>query len=209
MKKSFSLFELILSLTIISIISFSFFYSKKTISENKINIATDRLILYLKQTRLQALIDSQHNPSDKLWHKKRWTLSFFKCHKNMGGIYYVIYSDKNKKGHPNKEESLKDPLTNRYIYSSNSCKEESNTSKYVLLTKEFNINSIEVSCKSDNSLGKISFGYDGKIYNKLSSNEKEDKKYEIKEPCKIRLIDKKGKEAEIIIEKNGGYIYKI
>lgn len=209
MKRSFSLLELTLTLTFISILSFSFFYTKKTLFPSKIDIAANRLILYIKQTRLQALIDSQYDPSDNLWYRKRWTLKFFRCNKNIGGIYYSIFSDKNKKGHPNKYESLKDPLTNRYIYSSNSCKGESDTSKYVLLTKEFDIINVEVSCKSDNSLGKISFGYDGKIYNKLSTKENEDKKYELKEPCKIKIINKKAEEREIIIKSEGIEVYKI
>ncbi len=88
MKRSFSLLELILTLTFICLVSISFFFTKESIFENKIDIATNRLILYLKQTRLQALLDSQYSPTDNLWHKKRWTLKFFRCNKNIGGIYY-------------------------------------------------------------------------------------------------------------------------
>ncbi|SKB68154.1 hypothetical protein [Malaciobacter marinus] len=208
-KKSYSLIELLFALTLITIISASF-YSNISLDKFQSNIdhATNRLILYLKQTRYQALIDSNVDENQEKWHKKRWTLKFFDCREKVGGLYYVIYSDKNMKGHPNKQESLKDPLSSKYIYSSNKCLVDNDTSKYVLLTKEFGIEKIDVSCKMDSSLGKISFGEDGFVYKKLSNNKNEHYKYKINKPCIIKLYDKNNSTREIVIEHSTGYIYK-
>lgn len=210
-KKSFSLLELIFVLTLITIITASFYSntSFEKLKDDNIDIATNRLVLYLKQTRYQALLDDKKELDEQKWHKKRWTLKFFECDKSIGGIYYVIYSDENLKGHPNKSESLKDALSNKYIYSSNSCVNSYDTSKYVLLTKVFGIQKVDVSCKMDSSLGKISFGSDGWVYKKLSTNENEHYKYRLTKPCIIKLIDKYNNKREIVIEHESGYIYKI
>lgn len=205
MKTSFTLIETILTLFLITIIS-SFFYFKT--SNNKIDIAVDRLLLYLKQTRYQALIDNKEENNNPLWHKKRWTFKFFRCKKNVGGLYYSIYSDENMKGHPNLDESLIDPLTQKRVYSTNACKESSDTSKYVLLTKEYGINSIDISCNMTSSIGQISFGSDGKVYAKLSSNKYAKSEYEIKNKCKIVMKAQENEDRSIIIEGNTGYIYK-
>lgn len=116
MKKSFSLLELILVIALISIIIYFF---KPNIQINKSKEAANRIVLYLKQTRYQALIDDKEDSLNKLWHKKRWTFKFFRCKQSVGGVYYIIYSDENMKGHPNIDESMNDPLTNKKIYSSN------------------------------------------------------------------------------------------
>ncbi|WP_320034997.1 type II secretion system protein [Halarcobacter sp.] len=205
MKKSYSLIELILVIFLISILYYSISLNNHN---NKLDELTNRIVLYLKQARYQALIDNKKEKNQELWHKKRWTLKFFNCKKSVGGIYYVIYSDSNMTGHPNLDESLKDPLTKKRIYSSNSCETNEKTSKYVLLTKEFNIKDVFISCNNTSSIGQISFGSEGKVYSKLSSKENESDEYEIKERCKIEIRTKENERREIIIEGRSGYVYK-
>ena len=139
MKKSFSLLEIVLVISLIAFL-YTIFIPKTKI--NNLDELTSKLSLYLSHLRYKALIDNKYDLDDPLWHKKRWTLKFFRCKENVGGIYYVMYSDKNKSGHPGAEDSLKDPLTNKYIYSSNNCNENNTNSKYVLITKEFGIKDV-------------------------------------------------------------------
>ena len=81
------------------------------------------------------------------------------------------------------------------------------SNKYVLLTKEFGIDDIEISCNNTKSLGQISFGNDGKVYSKLSSYENENFKYEIKNRCIIKLKSEDKGFKEIIIEPFTGYSF--
>ena len=204
MKKAFSLLELLLIIFIFVIIGSFFNFNYK---ENNLEHAANRLTLYLKQVRYQALIYNQKDNEDELWHKKRWTLKFFRCNKDVGGLYYSIYSDDNKTGHPSLKESLNDPLTNKKIYSTNKCEYKNNTSKYVLLTKEFGITDIQISCNSTSSLGQISFGSNGKVYTKLSPYDNESKEYELKKRCTITLINEKDNKKRLYVEPKTGYIY--
>ncbi len=196
MKKSFSLLELILVIFLISFI-YTTFIPKK--ADYKLKEITHKISLYLSYLRYQALIDDKYDLKQEEWFKKRWTLKFFNCNKSVGGIYFVMYSDKNMKGHPNQNESLKDPLTNKYIYSSKFCKENPKNSKYVLLTKNYDIKKVEVSCNNTSGIGQISFGSDGKIYTKLSK----EKEYQLKNSCHITFINKKNQKTQININKNG------
>lgn len=204
-KKSFSLIELIVALILLSFISYS---AISYYQPNSLEIVSNRLLIYLKQVRLQAFINDKFSSDDMLWHKKRWTLKFFRCRASVGGLYYVIYSDENQTGHPSSLESLKDPLTKKYIYSSNSCTSSELNSPYVLLTQQYDISDVNVSCNSTNSLGQVSFGADGRVYSKLSSEDGEFFEYEINELCTIKIIHKSGNFKEIIIENKTGYIYK-
>ena len=131
MKKSFSFLEIILVVSPLGFI-YTIFIPKNKI--NKLDEIANRLSLYIAYTRLKAMLDDKYEDTDPLWHKKRWTIKFFRCRNTEDGIYFVIYSDKNKTGHPSEEDSLKDPLTNKLIYSSNYCQENTKNSKYVLLT---------------------------------------------------------------------------
>ena len=205
MKKAFSLLEVLLIILLLGFL-YTAFIPKTQV--NKIDEVANRLVLYLKQTRYKALINDKFDLNDEYWHKKRWTLKFFNCRKNVGGIYYSIYSDKNTSGHPSIEDSLKDSLNLKNIYSTNYCKENKNNSKYVLITKNFNIDSVRVSCNKTNSLGQLSFGSDGKIYSKLSNIPNDNSSYEIMNKCKIKLIHTSGEERTIILESKTGYIYK-
>lgn len=205
MKKSFNLLELVLVLTLLGLL-YTFFIPQTKI--DKLEELTNRINIYLSYLRVQSLIDSQYDEST-LWHKKRWTLKFFRCRESVGGIYFSIYSDKNKSGHPSLDESMKDPLTNKHIYTSNLCKESNQNSKYVLLTKNYNIEKVELTCNNTSGLGQISFGEDGKIYSRLSNIENEFQEFEITKTCKISFFDKNDRTKELIIYPKTAYSKKI
>jgi len=203
MKKSFTLLELILVILILSILYMAFVPNTKI---NKLNELKENLTLQIKHLRYKSLTDSKYTKEEN-WQKENWTIKFFRCKQEVGGLYYVIYSDENRKGHPNQSESLKDPLTNKFIYSSNSCKENSDNSKYTLLTKNYNIKNVNISCNKTDSLGQISFSFEGKVYSKLTSNIDEQEKYEIKESCILEFIDKNNNDFSILIENKTAYIH--
>lgn len=202
MKKSYSLLELIFTITLIALL-YSFF-TLNIKNENKIDDLTNKIVLYLNQVRLNAMLDDKYSYEEDLWFKKRWTIKFFRCRSSVGGVYFSIYSDTNLSGHPSFEDALIDPLTNKRVYSSNFCEENEKNSKYVLLTKNYNIESVIVSCNSTSSLGQISFGSDGKIYSKLSNEPTEMYNFEILEPCFIEFKDKNGDKRSIKIENTTG-----
>ena len=136
MKKSFSILELVVVISLLALL-YTLFLPKNKI--NYLDELTNRIELYISYTRQKALIDEKYDLKDSTWHRKRWTIKFFRCRESEGGLYYSIFSDNNKSGHPSAEDSLKDPLSGKNIYSSNQCKENSSNSKYVLLTKNFKI----------------------------------------------------------------------
>jgi hypothetical protein len=198
-KKSFSLIELIFAISLISLISSNSITKNNT---NKLNQAADKLKLYLNYTRYIAYLDNKYDPNDPYWYKKRWTLKFRNCYKSIGGVYFSVFSDINEGGRINKLETLKDPINNKYLYS-NGCKDDTlyDKSKYVLLTKQFDIVDVKLSCYNGSGLGYLSFGVDGKVYSELGDNPKQ-----ILEPCIITLKSKDNNTKSITVEPTG-YIY--
>jgi len=202
MKKSFSLIELTIVLTLIAIVLSIAIPKQKN---SKLDLAVDKLVLYLNYTRYIALIDNKYDIDDKEWEKKLWSLKFQRCSKEKDGLYFVVFSDESGgTGAFKKSETLKDPLNNKYLYSGYDCEPSKNESKNILLTKEYNIAKVEVSCNTTSTIGQISFGYDGKIYSSLGMNIKK-----IMEPCIITLDDFYGNKAKIKIEPETGYIHKL
>ena len=171
----------------------------------KLDLAINQLKTHLQLTRKLALQDDKFDEDNDYWHRKRWTLKFRNC-KNRSGIYYIIYSDKNGKGHPNKGESIKDPLTHKYLFSSYKCEPNQDESKYILLSKEYDIDKVYMSCNHTKSLGQISFGSDGTPYYKLSTKSSQAYKYELKRACEVRLSSQDGSRS-LYIEPTTGYIY--
>ncbi|RBQ28946.1 type II secretion system protein [Aliarcobacter vitoriensis] len=204
MKKSFFLIEFIIVIVILGII-YSIFTPKKYI--NKLDEVTNRILIYLHFTRFKALSDDVYSEEkdskgDNLWYKGRWTMKFMRCSENKGGgIYFRIYSEKNDKGHAGQKESLKDPLSNKYIYNTNACNNNIENSPFVLL-KNYDIKKVDISCNSTDSLGQISFGEDGKVYSRIS----EAYDFEIKKPCIIKFISNSNDFREIVIHPNSGFI---
>lgn len=205
-KKSFTILEILIVLLIGMMIYLSVIPNTQNTKSAQF---TDKLLFYIKQVRYQAMIDDKFDLNKELWHKQLWTLKFLKCRTNIGGIYFSIYSDINLTGKINKEDSLLDPLTNTYLYSSNYCSENSSNNSDTLLTKNYDIESLELTCNDTTSLGQISFDNKSNVYSKLSNESSDFKDYILKDKCNIKITDKMGNQKNIIIESNTGYSYKI
>ena len=205
-KKSFSLIEIIFSITLIALISSQILH-KNTFSN--LQLAANKIIIHLKLTRYTAMLDNKYKTNDSLWFRERWTMKFQNCSKKVGGIYYVIYSDKNHGGGINKTETLKDLLTDKYLYSNYDCKASANESKYILLTKEYGVTNIDISCNSTSTNGQITFDHNGVAYSRISTKSDEKDKYKIKSRCYIKLFDIDNNSQTIVIEGNTGYIHKL
>lgn len=93
MKKSYFLLEIVLTISLIAFL-YNLFIPKNKI--NNLEEVTNKISLYLSYTRFKAFIDDKFDLEDNLWHKKRWTIKFFRCRESEDGIYYSIYSDNNK-----------------------------------------------------------------------------------------------------------------
>jgi hypothetical protein len=168
-------------------------------------MATDKIILYLNYARYIAFIDNKFDINDDEWERKRWSLKFQNCANTNDGMYYVVYNDMSGgTAHFKKSECLKDPMNNKYLYVQSNCEPSSNESKNILLTKEFGIKKVEISCNTTTTIGQISFGNDGKIYSSLGTNIKE-----IITQCTIKLFNEDDNFTTIAIEPKTGYIHKL
>jgi len=207
-KKSFTLIELIFVISLIAI-STTFILPKNNML--KIILAKQQIITHLKYTRYIALLDNKYNHDDIYWYKKLWNMKFLNCNKNVGGIYYVIYSNtiKPNKWYISKEETLIDPFTSNYIYSTSKCQQDSlyDKSKYILLSDYYDIQNIIISCNKTSSLGQIYFDNNGSAYSYIDNNYDYINENKIKNNCYITLIDIYKNEQNITIEANTGYIY--
>lgn len=202
-KKGFSLLEIIFVVLLLAIVSTQVIPKNPT---SKLQLAVNKMVLYLNYTRYIAHIDNKFDINDSQWERKRWTLKFQNCDSSIGGLYYIVYSDMSGgTAHFKKEETLKDPLNGKYLYS-NGCQKDSvgDKSKYVLLTQEYGVTKVDVSCNTTDTIGQISFGYDGRIYSRLGTDIKE-----IEEQCIITLYDQNNDSASISVEAKTGYIGKI
>lgn len=201
MKRAFSTLELIMVISLITIV-LSITIPKSNIS--KLQLATNKLMLYLNYTRYIAFIDDKYNVDDIEWEKKRWSLKFQNCSSSDDGFYFVVFSDTSGgTGHFKKAETLKDPMNNKYLYSGYDCEPNKDESSDILLTKKYGIVSIDISCNTTDTIGQISFANDGKIYSQLGNNIQE-----ITQTCYIKLSDKNRQSTTIVIEPKTGFIHK-
>lgn len=205
MRKSLTLIEVVFVILIIAIL-YTLSFPKKL--DSKLQDATSYLITYLNYTRYLALIDEKYDPYDNLWFRKMYRLRFENCSSSVGGFYFISFSDENKTGHAKKEDSIRDPLTYKHLYSRYTCDPKEDESKYILLTKEFGITKIHISCNSTTSIGQIIYGSDGKIFSRVGTNPSDEGKFEIENRCFIQLYDKNNNQSTIIIEPKTGYAYQ-
>lgn len=200
-RDSFSIIELI---TLVVIIALVLIIALPNTNNSKLQLVSQKIELYLNYIRYVAFIDNKFTQDDSEWEKKRWSLKFQRCSNPEDGLYFVAFSDEfGGTGAFKKVDTLKDPLNNKYMYSGYDCIPSHNESENILLTKQYGITKVEVSCNTTATIGQISFGFDGKIYSQLGTNIKE-----ITKPCLITFYDLKGEYSQIILEPKTGYVHK-
>jgi Tfp pilus assembly protein PilE len=201
-KKSFTLLEIVVVLILISLV-IVIAYPKKQI--DNLHLASQKLLIYLNYTRMIALMDNKFTYNDTQWEKKLWTLKFQRCSKAEDGLYFVVYSDESGgTAHFKKSETMKDPLNNKQLYMQSDCIAKDDESKNVLLTKNYGVSSVELSCNTTTTIGQISFGYDGNIYSSLGQNIQK-----VTQPCIITIKDDEMNRNQIQIEPFTGFIHKL
>lgn len=186
MKKSaFSLYEVIFIIIIVGILSTLSTPTKKI---TNLEILALQIKEHIWLTRLKAMSDNIYTHQNKdIWHKSRWSIKFMNCDSSVGGIYYVVYKDENLKGSPNKTECVVDPVSKKYLYSNNDCVATEDEDHRILITKEYDISKIIVSCNQTTTIGQLAFGRFGEVYTKLSDSSTDNL---LKEDCFIDLYNK-------------------
>jgi type II secretory pathway pseudopilin PulG len=109
MKKSFTLFELIIIIIVVGILASAIIPKMQT---NNLNQAAIQLLSDLRYTQHLAMIDDKYDKNDLNWFKKRWQLAFISSKAANGGPSYTIFSDTsgNSTGDANEIEIAINPL---------------------------------------------------------------------------------------------------
>lgn len=176
---------------------------KKQISS--LELATDRIILYLQYTRYLAFLDNKFRVDDHEWEKKRWSVKFQRCSDPLDGLYFVVFSDESGGTAAfKKKDTMKDPLNGKYLYGQGQCEPRMDESKNIYLTKEYGIQNVTISCNNTSTIGQIGFGYDGHVYSSLGQNI-----VQIQEPCLVTFEDQYHKRSTIMIEPRTGFVHKL
>jgi len=114
--------------------------------------AMDSIMSDIMLTQRMALSDHRHNNADDQWQRTYWQWSPFECTTRPEyGMYYVVYSDTNKLGSPNRSEAAIDSYNQKYLYAAQGgttgyCtigEVNEDDSSRVLITKKFGIVSID------------------------------------------------------------------
>lgn len=191
-KNSFSLIEIIIVLFILSLF---YFFAKPKVFENNLIDAKEKTTFYLNYTKNLSMYYDPFDIDEKSWYKNRWNYKIQNCSSKVGGIYFVIYKDSNMRGYINKEETLKNPLTNKWFYSNYDCITTNDESDDILLTEKFGITNAEFSCNDSSTLAHIIYYEDGNLYTSYPYNIQ---KQVNKNDCKI-IFGKKDN-TNIIVE---------
>ncbi len=206
MKKAFTLFELVMVIVVIGIISA---VMVPRVNNVQIDKAAQQLLDHIRYTQHLAMIHNRFDPADPDWYKKRWQM-FFQT--DGGRLSYSIFADENANGSVNANEIARDPLNEtKQVLTGLSGFAEHN--KKLQLATTYSIQSISFShCHGSK---RLYFDYLGRpmagnpaSLDSVYVEEDTDTIYLLQdEPCKITLTDTNDNELTIAIEPETGYAY--
>jgi len=213
--KAFTLFELIIVITIISILSFTII---PKINDNSLYNAANQVLFHIRYTQHLALIDNVFDPYDENWFKKRWQIQF---HSKVGDNIswsYTIYKDISLSGNANsKKELAKNPMNRNKLLSGgfhSLAVEDDDFTKSMRLGNYYGIEKIKFkNCKYEKN-GKlrscrsmrIAFNYDGSPYCSNIKTAKNSVERKLATQCKIEIY-KLNKKITIAIEPETGFAH--
>ncbi len=138
--------------------------------------AKDNILSAIRYTQHLALNDDKTDPSDTLWQKKLWKISFSTSGNNLAN-FYTISSDADQDGLVDKDESAIDPVNGKYMYNlGGNTVIEPDESPNIFIGKTYGVNSITFS-DACNDAQHIAFDHLGRPYNDIGDAENDYDEY--------------------------------
>lgn len=207
MRKAFTLIELIVVILVIMLINHSIM---PKIERNFKEELKDTVLADIEHARTLATSDFKQKNDDPQWQRTLWSISFGKCVD--GGIYTSIGSDINKNGVLDENETVLDPMTNKYMYANKSlsCKNGggNNSSDRIFLTDKYDVKAIRLQggCLNAPAIGFDTYGRPHTwFHNSTNPNYNTVMSY----PCLINFYFNNGDIAQIKISPETGYVEAI
>jgi len=200
MKRAFTLFELVVVVVVIAILSF---FITPRFNNSDLYKAADQIISHIRYTQHLAMIDNRFDPFKQHWYYERWRISFRDCYGVSTKKYYVIYKDMNHGGAsaaPGRLESAIDPKDKKYLYNNGRCKKSKIDSSEVLIGLKYGI--IDFKHKGGCKNSYIAFDNFGRPY--YSTYEKEPFSGYFQSDCNLTFFTASGS-FTITIYKETGY----
>jgi len=158
MKKAFTMVELVFVIIVLGILtSMSLNRIERDIKQE----AADNILSAIRYTQHLALIDDKQNYKENDWYRSLWVIRF---EQNDNKWRYKIGSDMDKEGNIDNEEAAIDPLSGKYLFSTDNV-EDKNESSTIFLTNKYGITDISFNdCKGtrDTSAKHIAFDHLGR-----------------------------------------------
>ncbi|WP_281951125.1 prepilin-type N-terminal cleavage/methylation domain-containing protein [Nitrosophilus kaiyonis] len=200
MKKAFTIYETIIVIVVIGIISA---IAIPRLNTDKLQEAADQILSHIRYTQHLAMMDDRFDPKDQNWYQERWRIAFRDCNGGSNNKYYVIYRDLNHGGAsaaPGKNESAKNPSDGKYLYNDGSCVEQNDESGEVLIGNKYEITNLTPTGGCSNQY--IAFDEIGRPYNDTYSSIY----VPMTQDCNLTFYSSYG-QFTITITKETGYAY--
>lgn len=184
-RSAFTMLELVFVIVIIAILGV---LALPSFDKNELELAAEQVASDIRYTQHLAMKSDKFDPSDSEWYKKRWQFRFRLL---MGENGYVVFADDDKNRNSDDSEIAIEPSTGAPM---NGFKDSFPAGN---LTKRYKINSVDVSCKTNDGTlvtanrGVIAFDNLGRPYNGVT-NATSSLQYLLKDDCNITLTSPKG-----------------
>jgi len=178
--------------------------------------AADNILSAIRYTQHLALIDNKQRFDINNWQQRLWLIRFEKYGNN---IIYKIGSDMDNGGNIDQIESAIDPLTGKYLHTSDAVEDDDESPK-IFLTKKYGITDVSFNnCKGtlNTSAKHIAFDNKGRPHRGIldtsssaggSSGATDDYKTYIKNgQCEITFTSSSFSDIKIIILEETGFAY--
>ena len=156
--------------------------------------AAQQVISHIKYTQHLAMIDNKYDDADPNWFLERWQIQFYNC----GG--YVIFSDTNQLGGPDRSESAVEPLSRKRLFTTNTCTESPQDFDKIVLSNNYDITSVTFGAGCGGNQY-IMFDHLGRPYSARTVNGV------LTNNCDITLTSGSGSGAVIRVVPETGYAY--
>lgn len=214
MKKAFTLFELVLVIVVIGILSVAIV---PRLHDNNLRKAAEQVVFHLKYTQHLAMMDNRFDPSrDSAWYKTRWQLLFSNCGGTKDTCAYSVFSDwtGHHTGNPDAQELAVNPLNHDQVLTGGMSGNklikynQKEATKSLNIGQKYQIKKVRMShC---GNIGKrIAFDYLGRpIMGNLATMTRQYQSGRVlQQRCEMILINKDDEQITILIKPETGYIH--